>query len=452
MTKDSTAAGSDSSAVETPAQRKRRRDAMPMYGGDPARADLLALAAQLAERAREDGVQMTGKDGVIAQVTRMLLESSLEAEMTAHLGREWHGGDADGSGNVRNGHTRKTVRTGHGAIEIEVPRDREGSFTPAIVPKGVRRLEGFDEQVLALYGGGMTIGEIQDYLAKQYQQPVSHDLISQVTDAVLDQMTEWQNRPLDPMYPIVWIDCVHVKIREGTVASRPIYLALAVDTGGNRQVLGMWSLPGGEGKAAWTNVLGEIRNRGVLDVLIVCCDGLTGLADAIRFTWPQAQVQRCVTHLKRDTFRYVPGNQVAKVSAALRPVSDAPNADAAWARFKEFAAEYEGRYPGAVRVWREAWDEFQTYFVLPRELRHMIYTTNMIEAINGRIRTSVDRHGHFPNDTAAKKLIYLVLTDHGPWSERRGQKSSHTPVKKIRDWKICLNALVAHFGDRLTLS
>ncbi|SRR6266568_175517 len=451
MTKDSTTGSWDAGPppAETPAARKKRREAMPMHGGDPARSDLQALAAQLAERAREEGVAFGGPDGVIAAVTKMLLDTGLDTELTAHLGYEWHGADGDGNGNRRNGHKKKKVKTGNGLVEVEIPKDRNASFDPQLVPKGARRVDGFDDQILALYAGGMTQGEIQAYLAKLYKMPVSHELISQVTDSIVEQMGEWQNRPLEHMYPVLFIDAVHVKIREGTVASRPVYIAVAIDMEGRRQVLGLWSTPGtgGEGKANWTNVLGEIKNRGVGDVLIACCDGLEGLADAIRFTWPEAQVQRCIVHLKRATFRFIPIKETKEVAAALKPITDAPTIDAAAARLEEFEAVYGDRFPGAVRVWRDAWDEFVPFLTLPREIRHMIYSTNMIESLNARVRTSVNRHGHFPSDVAAKKLIYLVLQDHGPWNDRRDRNA---PAKKISNWKVCLNALVGHFGDRLT--
>ncbi len=430
---------------ESPAQRKKRRESMEMYGGDPLAGDLQAIAEQLVERAMRDGLDLVGADGLLTKLTKRLLETAGEAELQAHLGHAWHDKGADGTGNRRNGTRRRTVITEAGPIEVEMPRDRAGTFEPSIVPKGARRLAGFDKQVIDLYAKGLTMGEIQAHLADFYHTEVSTELISTVTDAVADDLAEWHNRPLDPLYPVLFVDAIHVKIRDGAVASRPIYLVIGISMEGMREVLGVWAGTGGEGASYWAGVLAEVKNRGVADTLIVCCDGLTGLQDAIEGTWPQARVQRCVVHATRSALRFVPGAQMGKVAASLRTVYDAPTLEAAELRLRDFENEYAGRYPAAVASIRDAWAGLIPFFDLHRDIRKMIYSTNMIESFNSRVRSAVSRHGHFPNELAARKVVYLVVKGHGGWSAKT------KPAQHVNNWKKALNHIALQFGDRLGL-
>ena len=303
------------------------------------------LAEQLLARAREEGVELVGPEGLLTKVTKSVLEAALGPELTEHLGYEPHDVGGRGSGNSRNGTTLKTVQTDVGPVTVAVPRDREGSFTPLIVPKHQRRLAGFDEAVVSLYAKGLTTGEIQAHLEEIYGAEVSKDTISRITDAVNAEAQEWQHRPLDPLYPLIFIDAIFVKIRDGAVANRPIYVVMGVTMDGDRDVLGLWVGTGGEGAKHWLTVLTELKNRGVLDVLILCCDGLNGLPDAVRSVWPAADVQTCVVHLVRNTLRYTARQHWQKVTTDLRAVYTAPTLDAAAERFSEFEERWGGRYP-----------------------------------------------------------------------------------------------------------
>jgi putative transposase len=389
---------------------------MAMYGGAGLDRDLSRLAEALLAQAQAEGIELTGPGGILGRMTKMLIETAAEAELAHHLGYDWHEDSGDRSGNKRNGATLRTVATEAGSIEVAIPRDRAGSFEPKILPKNARRISGFDQQILDLYAKGLTRGEIREHLADFYGTEVSTELLSQVTDAIAEELAEWHNRPLDPIYPVLFVDCVHVKVRDGAVANRPVYLVIGITMHGQREVLGVWAGTGGEAASYWASVLGEIRNRGVHDALIVCCDGLTGLDKAIEGTWPGARVQRCVVHVTRAALRYVPGRAMGEVAAGLRTVYDAPTVEAAEIRFKEFAAQFEPLYPAAVASVREAWSGIIPFLDLPREIRKMSYSTNMIESFNSRVRSAVERHGHFPNELAARKVVYLVVKDHGGWS------------------------------------
>ena len=294
------------------------------------------LAEQLVAKAREDGLDLVGPDGFLTKVTKTVLEAALQAEMTEHLGYESGDPAGRGSGNSRNGTTPKTVNTDVGPVLIDVPRDRAGEFEPLIVPKHARRLDGFNEAIISLYAKGLTTGEIQAHLLEIYGAEVSKDTISRVTDAVNAEVTEWQHRPLDKLYPVIFIDAIVVKIRDGAVANRPIYVVLGVNMEGERDVLGLWVGTGGEGSKHWLNVLTELKNRGVNDAFIVCCDGLNGLPEAIAAVWPRADVQTCVVHLVRNTLRYTPQNVWARITPDLRAIYTAPTLDAATERFHEF--------------------------------------------------------------------------------------------------------------------
>jgi putative transposase len=410
--------------------------------GVPDAGDMRDWAAELVERARSEGVELTGEGGLLTALVRQVLQAGLEVEMTDHLGYQPHAPEGRGSGNSRNGHYPKTVTTEIGEVELRVPRDRNSTFEPATVRKGQRRLDGLAGNVISLYAKGMTTGDIQAHLAEIYGTEVSRDTISRITDAVVEDMVAWQNRPLDRIYPVLMIDAIHVKIRDGQVANRPIYVAMGINGDGDRDVLGMWVGPaGGEGAKYWMTLLTELRNRGVGDCFIVCCDGLKGLLDAIRATWPQAEVQLCVVHLVRSSLRYTSKKHWSRVSRELREIYTAPTADAAEARFGGFAETWRDRYPAMIRVWEQAWAEFVPFLEFPVELRSLVYTTNAIESLNARFRRAVRHRGHFPNEQAALKVLYLVAT------ERR--KNRTNPTGRVHGWKQILNALTIHYGDRI---
>ena len=408
------------------------------------------LIARLAGKAREGGLALTGEGGLLAALTKRLVESALEGELTDHLGYVKHDADGRDGGNSRNGRRSKTVLTEVGPVEIDVPRDRDGSFEPKIVPKRTRRLSGMDELVISLSAKGLTTGEVQAHLAEVYGAQVSRQTISTITDKVIEGMAEWQNRPLDPVYPVVFIDAINVKIRDGKVANRPIYVALAVTSEGRREILGLWageapSVTGGqvgEGAKYWLHVLTEIRNRGVNDVLMVVCDGLTGLPDAISAVWPQTITQTCVVHLLRNSFRYAGRQHYDAIAKALRPIYTAPTEAAAMERFLEFCEAWGERYPAIVRLWENAWAEFVPFLSFDVEIRKIICTTNAIESVNSRIRRAVKARGHFPNEAAALKCVYLAIMSLDPTGAGQRRWS-------IR-WKPALNAFDIAFDGRLS--
>ncbi|GLW73721.1 IS256 family transposase [Kitasatospora phosalacinea] len=400
------------------------------------------LIGQLVDRARASGLQLTGTGGLLQQLTKKLLESALEGEMTDHLGYEKHDPAGSGSGNSRNGIRSKTVLTEVGPVQIDVPRDREGSFEPQLVRKRQRRLSGVDEMVLSLSARGLTHGEISAHLADVYGAEVSKQTISTITDQVIEGMFEWQNRPLDPVYPVVFIDCVHVKLRDGQVANRPIYVALAVTVEGTREILGLWAGDGGEGAKYWLHVLTEIKNRGVADVCMVVCDGLKGLPDAIAAVWPQAVTQTCIVHLIRASFRYAARQDWDKISKALKPVYTAPTEDAALERFVAFTEAWGRKYPAIVRLWENAWAEFVPFLSFDAEVRRVICTTNAIESVNARIRKAVRSRGHFPNEQAALKCVYMAIVSLDPTGAGRKRWTTR--------WKAALNAFEIAFDGRLS--
>jgi len=399
----------------------------------------------LMARVDEEGAELLGPDGLLSQVTKAVLERALDEELTDHLGYERHDPAGRGSGNSRNGASPKTVLTDVGAIDMEVPRDRNGDFAPKIVPKGSTRLKGFNERIIALYGRGMTVRDIQSHLEEIYDVDVSPDLISRVTEAVWEELEEWRNRPLDPVYPILYIDALTIKIRDGMVQNRPAYLAVGVDLEGRKHVLGIWIGDGdGEGSKFWLSVLSELKTRGTQDVLIVCCDGLKGLPQSIEAVWPDAVVQTCVVHLLRASFRYASYDQRKKVAAALRPIYTAASVEAAEAALADFDEQFGARYPAIVRLWRNAWDVFVPFLAFPSEIRKVVYTTNQIESINYQLRKVTKNRGHFPTERAALKLLYLATRN--ITTQRGGDTGTGT-----RGWKTCLNALAIYFPGRFTI-
>jgi putative transposase len=413
-------------------------------GEGSAQPDLSVVAEQLVASARTQGIELTGPGGLLTGLTRQVLESALGAELDEHLGHER--GERSGSGNVRNGSSPKTVRTDVGEVRINVPRDRAGTFAPTVVPKHSRRLAGFDDAVLSLYAKGLTTGDIANHLADIYGSEVSRDLVSRVTDAVIEDMQQWQSRPLDSCYPVVLIDAIVLKIRDGQVRNRPVYVAMGISVDGERDVLGLWAGPvgGGEGAKQWMTMLTELRNRGVADVCIVCCDGLKGLPDAITATWPLATVQTCVVHLVRSSLRYASKADWGRITAELKGVYTAATVAAAEQRFADFAANWRNKYPAMVAMWERSWPEFVPFLDFPLPVRKLIYTTNGIESLNSRFRQAVRRRGHFPTEQSAMKILYLTVR------ERRPNRSN--PTGKINGWKAILNTLAITYGDRITIN
>jgi putative transposase len=402
------------------------------------------LIRQLADRARSEGLQLTGEGGLLARLTKTVVESALEGELDDHLGYEKHDPAGRNGGNSRNGRRGKTVLTDVGPVEIAVPRDRDGSFEPRLVAKHQRRLSGVEDLVISLSAKGLTTGEICAHLAEVYGAQVSRQTISTITDRVLEGMAEWQSRPLDAVYPVLFIDCVNVKIRDGNVANRPIYVALAVTCQGTRDILGLWAGEHGDGEGAkyWLRVLTEIKNRGAGDVCLVVCDGLKGLPEAIATVWPQAVTQTCVVHLLRNSFRYASKRDWSALASDLKPVYTAPSEQAALEAFLAFTEKWQQRYPAIIKLWENAWAEFVPFLRFDKEIRTVVCTTNSIESINARIRRAVNARGHFPTEQAALKCVYLALMSLDPTGT--GQK------RWSNRWKAALNAFEITFDGRLS--
>lgn len=376
----------------------------------------------------EKPTDLMGKDGILEHLTKALIEKALGAELTHHLGYEK--GDRGGkkASNHRNGGSKKTLLGESGPVEIEVPRDREGTFEPQLIRKGQRRFDGFDQKILAMYARGMTVREIQGFLKDQYGAEVSPDLISDVTDAVMEDVKAWQVRPLEPMYPLVFMDALRVRIRdEGTVKNKAIYLALGVRRDGRKEVLGLW-IEQTEGAKFWLRVVTELKNRGVKAILMAVVDGLKGFPEAIQSVFPDTQVQGCIVHLLRNSLEFCAWQDRKLVAEELRGIYKAPNAEAAAECLDDFEAGAWGKkYPPIARLWHRAWEQVIPFFAYPAEVRKIIYTTNAIESLNSRLRKILKNRGHFPTDEAATKLIYLVL-----------RNISQTWTMPARTWKTAL--------------
>jgi putative transposase len=381
--------------------------------------------------------EIVGPGGLLSQLTKRLVERALEVELTDHLGYEPHREPPGGAGNTRNGNSApKRLQTEHGPVEIRTPRDRDGSFEPQLVRKRQRRFEGFDEKILALYSRGMSTRDIEAHLRELYGVSVGRDLISRVTDAVMDDVREWQSRPLEDVYPVLFLDCMMVKIRDGSVQRRACYLALAIRMDGERDVLGMW-FQESEGAKFWMQVLTELKDRGVSDILICCVDGLAGFPEAIEAVFPKTVVQTCIVHLIRTSLRYVPRRDYDAVTKDLRAIYTAIDADRALHALDAFEAKWGQKLPPVVKAWRDAWEYVIPFLAFPPEVRRVIYTTNAIEALNRQLRKAVKTKGHFPTEDSARKLIYLAIHNAVPqWTRTRG-------------WTKALLAFKIHFGDRL---
>ena len=398
-------------------------------------------AVELVRLAQEKGLSLTGPDGLLKQLTKTVLEAALNEEMTEHLGYEKHDPAGAGTGNIRNGTRAKTVLTETtGAVEIDVPRDREATFEPQIVKKRQRRLSGVDEVVLSLYAKGLTTGEISAHFAEIYGASVSKETISRITDKVIEEMNDWAVRPLDETYAAIFIDAIVVKVRDGQVANRPFYAAIGVTLAGERDILGLWAGTGGEGAKFWMSVLTDLRNRGVKDVFFVVCDGLKGLPEVVSNVWPQAIVQTCIIHLIRNTFRLTSRKYWDEIKRDIKPIYTAVNASAARVAFDELTEKWGQRYPAVIRLWDNAWSEFIPFLDYDVEIRRVICSTNAIESLNARYRRAIKARGHFPSEQAAMKCLYLVTRSLDPTGVGRARWTMR--------WKPALNAFAITFGDR----
>lgn len=383
---------------------------------------------------------LIGENGLLKQLTKLLVERALDAEMSNHLGHDKNQPVVNTSGNTRNGKSKKTLKGEFGELPIDIPRDRHGSFEPQLIPKHQTRWTGFDDKILSLYARGMTVREIQAHLEEMYGTEVSPTLISSVTDAVNDEVKAWQARPLDPIYPIVYLDCIHVKVREGAVRVKAVYLAIGVAMTGEKEVLGLW-LANNEGAKFWLQVVTELRNRGVQDILIACVDGLKGFPEAIEAVFPKTTVQLCIVHMVRHSLNYVSWKKRPEVAADLKRIYTAATADEAEQRLGEFEAKWDDDYLPIGQSWRRNWQRIIPFFDYPPEIRRVIYTTNAIESVNMSLRKLTKNRGSFPSDEALLKLFYLAL--------RNISKKWTMP---IRDWKAALTRFTIEFGDRLAVN
>ena len=398
-------------------------------------------AAELVRLAQEQGLSLTGPDGLLKQLTKTVLETALNEEMTEHLGYEKHDPAGAGTGNIRNGTRAKAVLTDTtGQVEIEVPRDRAATFEPQIVKKRQRRLSGVDEVVLSLYAKGLTTGEISAHFAEIYGASVSKETISRITDKVIEEMNDWSVRPLDEIYAAIFIDAIVVKVRDGQVANRPFYAAIGVSLAGERDILGLWAGTGGEGAKFWMSVLTDLRNRGVKDVFFVVCDGLKGLPEVVSNVWPHAIVQTCIIHLIRNTFRLTSRKYWDEIRRDIKPIYTAVNATAARSALDKLTQKWGQRYPAVIRLWDNAWAEFIPFLDYDVEIRRVICSTNAIESLNARYRRAIKARGHFPSEQAAMKCLYLVTRSLDPTGVGR--------ARWMMRWKPALNAFAITFGDR----
>jgi putative transposase len=420
------------------------------------------LLDELMSRVDAGELQLTGDGGFLPGLIKAVLERGLQAELSDHLGYEKGDPAGRGSPNSRNGATPKTVASEVGDVALDTPRDRAGTFEPRLVPKGARRVGGLDEMIISLYAGGMTVRDIQAHLARTIGTELSHETISKITDAVLEEVKAWQTRPLEELYPIIYLDALVVKVRDGhQVRNKAAHIAVGVDLDGIKHVLGIW-VQASEGAKFWAGVCAELANRGVRDVLIVCCDGLTGFPEAIEATWPKATVQTCVVHLIRASMRFVSYKDRKKVAAGLKTVYTAPTVDAAEAALLDFTeSELGQRYPATVSTWTAAWERFIPFLEFPPDLRRIIYTTNAIESLNYQLRKIIKNRGHFPSDDAVIKLLWLAIRDIEDKRARQRAAEAGKPRNQrkapghlvegatTQGWKAALGALTIAYPDRL---
>jgi transposase-like protein len=398
-----------------------------------------SLFKQFAKEMRSKNLT-TDKDlsKIMQQMMKHVIEAMLDEEMQDHLGYPKYAPEGRGSGNSRNGSSKKTVRTEQSQLEVDIPRDRNASFEPKIVPKGQSRTGIMDDQIIALYAKGMSTREIGSMIKELYDVDISPSLISQVTDRVLDEVVQWQSRPLDALYPIVYLDCIVLKIKEGQqVKNKAIYIALGINAEGHKELLGLW-LSENEGSRFWLGVLTELKNRGVEDILIACVDGLKGLPEAIQSVYPQTQVQLCIVHMVRNSLKFVSWKDYKKVTAELKQVYQAVTQEQALFALEQFEQHWP-QYPQIVKLWQRHWENVMTLFAYPDYIRKTIYTTNAIESLNSVIRSATKRHKLFPSDEAALKVVYLAI-----------MQASKKWTMPIRDWRSALNQFSIMFGERVT--
>ena len=396
-----------------------------------------SLLKELIKQA--EGSELFGQEGFFQKLKESLVNQFLEGEMEHHLGYEKHAKDPKTTDNRRNGYYSKKVISTDDNLDIVVPRDRDGNFEPKIIPRGARRLNGFDDKVISLYARGMTVREIQEHLYEIYGTDVSSDLISEVTDKVIDEVNTWQNRPLDEIYPIVYLDCLQVKARDNhMISNKAVYLAVGINMNGYKEVLGMW-IAKTEGAKFWMQVVTELKNRGVQDILIACVDGLSGFEEAINSVFPKTTVQLCIVHLVRNSLKFVPWKDRKKVAADLRAIYSAPSESAARQALEKFKEIWDGKYPTISDMWERNWSKVVPCLAYPAYIKKVVYTTNSIESINRQIRKIIKNKGVFPNDESIKKIIYLAL--------KNAAKKWTMP---IREWTQALNQFAILFSDRIT--
>jgi putative transposase len=447
---------------------------MTMTRNDPEREERRRQQKQIADELKASGAldevfaridagePLTGHEGLLKGMLKASLERGLEAELTDHVGYERGDSDAAMFPNSRNGTYPKTVASEIGDVELAVPRDRNGTFTPMLVPKGGRRLDGLDAMIVSLYAGGMTVRDISHHLASTIGTELSHETISKVADAVADEVLAWQQRPLEALYPVIYLDGIVIKIRDGGhVRNKVAHIAVGVDMDGIKHVLGIW-VQATEGAKFWASVCAELANRGVRDVLIVCCDGLTGFPEAIEATWPNATVQTCVVHLIRAAMRFVNYKDRKAVAAGLRPIYTAANADGALIELEAFEATPLGKKnPATIKAFRDAWERFTPFLAFPPALRRVIYTTNSIESLNYQLRKVTKNRGHFPNDAAAVKLLWLAICniedkrardrakERGMQADQRRAPGRLVEGQVTTNWKQALEQLMLAYPDRI---
>jgi putative transposase len=439
------------------AERRRRQNEMAKRLRDSGVLD------ELFEKIDAGEVRLDGPDGLIQQMIKTGLERGLQTELTEHVGYEKGDPEAGLYPNSRNGSYPKTVGTQVGDVELEIPRDRDGTFIPRLVPRGSRRLGGLDEMIVSLYAGGMTVRDIEHHLAATVGTELSRETISKIVDEISDEVLIWQRRPLEAFYPVIYLDALVVKVRDGGhVRNKAAHLAVGVDMEGVKHVLGIW-VQQTEGAKFWASVCAELANRGVRDVLIVCCDGLTGFPEAIEATWPDSLVQTCVVHLIRQAMRFVAYGQRKGVTAALKPIYQAADAGAARAALDAFASSELGKVnPHTVAAFENAWERFTPFLAFPPEVRRVIYTTNAIESLNYQLRKVTRNRGHFPNDAAVVKLLWLAICDIEDKRARERDKARAKPANErkapprlvegqvITSWKQALGQLAIVYPDRIT--
>jgi putative transposase len=382
--------------------------------------------------------ELLGESGLLKELTKRFVERALDGELTTHLGYEKGSVDGKNTGNSRNGKSSKSIISSNGQMDIEVPRDRNGDFDPQLIKKRQRRLIGFDEKVIFLYAQGMTVREIQEHLFELYGVEVSPTLISNVTDAVLEDVVAWQNRPLDAVYPIVYLDAIHLKLRNsGRVETRAVYLALGITLDGNKDLLGLW-VGESEGAKYWLNILTELQSRGVRDILIACIDGLKGFPEAIESVFPQTQVQLCIVHMIRNSLRYVGWKERKAVARDLRTIYTAATVEAAEKALEVFSSTWGERFPVIPKIWRSHWENIIPFFSYPGPIRKVIYTTNAVESINAGLKKVTKKKGAFPTPDSVRKVLYLAI-----------QRISKKWTRPINNWSAALNYFTIVFGDRV---